>query len=244
MITVVVPVMNEEENIESLVKEIVATAEFCPITEIVYVDDASTDGTLKMLQSLKQSVPMLRILTHSKRAGQSAALLTGIRAATNDLVATLDGDGQNDPADIPLLYNCEALQSARLESHYTQNVMVAGQRLKRNDNYVRRVTSRIANNIRSALLKDNTRDTGCSLKLFRRSDYLALPYFNHMHRFLPALMMREGVQIVHVDVSHRARTHGVSKYGTFDRLMVGITDIFGVRWLQSRASTRPVIKEI
>ncbi len=229
MISVVVPVLNEENNIEPLVREIVATD--APVSEIIYVDDGSTDGTVPMLQSLRQQYPLLRVIRHSARSGQSSALWTGIKAAGNDLIVTLDGDGQNDPADIALVYKAYKHEVSR----HNQHVMVAGQRLKRQDSLAKRLSSRFANKLRSRVLHDNTRDTGCSLKLFRRHDYLALPYFNHMHRYLPALMMREGVKIAHVDVSHRPRTTGASKYGTLDRALVGVTDLIGVRWLQTRA---------
>lgn len=230
MITVIVPVMNEEDNLESLLAEIDAASKTTPISEIIYVDDGSTDNSFALLQSLRDRYAALRVIRHDRRAGQSAALWTGIKAAGNTLIATLDGDGQNDPADIALVY--KAYQDA-LPIH-GEKVMVAGQRKKRQDSLVKRLSSRIANKIRSGLLKDGTRDTGCALKFFRRRDYLDLPYFNHMHRFLPALMIREGAAIVHVDVSHRPRTKGASKYGTIDRLMVGITDLLGVRWLQTR----------
>lgn len=228
MITVVVPVMNEEKNIEPLIKEI--SAANAPISEIIYVDDGSTDSTLKILQSLRIKHPYLRVIRHAKRSGQSSALWTGIRAAGNDLIATLDGDGQNDPADIALLYRAYQDEALR----YNRRIMVAGQRIKRHDSLAKRLSSRFANKLRSWVLQDNTRDTGCALKFFRRHDYLSLPYFNHMHRFLPALMMREGIRIVHVDVRHRPRTNGVSKYGTLDRALVGISDLMGVRWLQKR----------
>jgi len=239
MITVVVPVLNEAENIESLIAEIMAASARAPITEIVYVDDASTDATLDILKNLKSRYPLLRALRHDKRAGQSGALRTGIRAAKNPVIVTLDGDGQNNPADIALLFNASGFSTDHLPP-----LMVAGQRAKRNDNAVRRYTSRLANTIRQACLKDGTRDTGCSLKLFRRDDYLALPYFNHMHRYLPALMMREHVKIVHVDVSHRARAHGVSKYGTIDRLLAAVTDLSGVMWLQTRGCVKLDVKSL
>lgn len=237
MITVVVPVLNEEENIEPLIREISAAA--APVSEIIYVDDGSTDQTLAILKSLRHKYPALRIIRHSTKSGQSSALWTGIKAAGNDLIATLDGDGQNDPADIALVYKAykEALPARE------GRIMVAGQRKKRQDSFAKRISSRFANKLRSSLLKDQTRDTGCSLKLFRRRDYLALPYFNHMHRFLPALMIREGVKIVHVDVSHRPRTSGVSKYGTLDRALVGISDLIGVRWLQMRGPANLHIHE-
>lgn len=238
MISVVVPVMNEEENIVSLLAEISTAAEILPISEIIYVDDGSTDKTLPILQSLKSEYKALRVIQHDKRSGQSAAMWAGVKASGNDLVATLDGDGQNNPADIRLLYDM-------YEKYKKSNpkMMIVGQREKRNDNLGRRLASRFANKLRASILKDGTRDTGCSLKLFRRKDYLSLPYFNHMHRFLPALMMREGVQLKHVDVSHRSRQHGISKYGNFSRALVGVTDLIGVWWLQSRPYTHPTIIE-
>lgn len=239
MISVVVPVMNEEGNIAPLIKEIAAASTHAPITEIVYVDDGSTDNTLNILKFLQSDYPMLRVLHHDRRSGQSAALLTGIRASSNDIIATLDGDGQNDPADIPLLYNLYTAQQKT-----TPNVMVAGQRKKRQDNLGRRLSSRFANKLRSFLLRDNTRDTGCSLKMFSRTSYLNLPFFNHMHRFLPALMMRDGATIAHVDVAHRPRVSGASKYGNFSRAVVGVADLMGVMWLQRRPNALPQVSEI
>lgn len=234
MITVVVPVLNEEENIPALLEEIAEAAKDVPISEVVYVDDGSTDKSFEILQYLKRDYPFLRVIRHSKRSGQSAALWTGIKAAGNDLIVTLDGDGQNDPADIFLLYDLYKNSQSG-----ATGVFVAGERKKRNDIWIKRISSRLANNIRSRLLQDKTRDTGCSLKLFRRKDYLALPYFDHMHRFLPALMMRDNVRLLHVPVSHRPRTRGVSKYGTLDRLAVGISDLWGVWWLLKRPFSYP-----
>lgn len=230
MITVVVPVYNEKENIGPLNSQILDGTKGLPVTEVIYVDDSSTDGSWDVLNELRSRYPVLRIIRHSKNFGQSAALWTGIKAAGNDLIVTLDGDGQNPPEDIKILWD-----AYKRNTKESSRLMVAGERVRRNDNWVRRLSSRVANGIRSRLLKDQTRDTGCSLKLFRRSDYLNLPYFDHMHRFLPALMLREGVQLIHAPVSHRPRVYGQSKYGTLDRAMVGITDILGVLWLQKRA---------
>lgn len=238
MITIVVPVLNEEENIHSLLKEISAVSCNIPISEIIYVDDGSIDKTVEILQSLKQEYNALRVVRHSKTSGQSAALWTGVKAAGNEIIVTLDGDGQNDPADISQLYDLYMNNVKKFTK-----IMVAGERRKRNDVWIKRVSSRFANRIRSSLLKDNTRDTGCSLKMFRRKDYLALPYFDHMHRFLPALMMRHNVHILHIAVSHRPRIRGVSKYGTLDRLAVGISDLWGVWWLLKRPFAYPEIVE-
>ncbi|MCB9980715.1 MAG: glycosyltransferase family 2 protein, partial [Rhodospirillales bacterium] len=167
MLSVIVPVFNEQENIEPLLQEIAAVSNQVSISEIIYIDDGSTDDSLNTLISLQQHFPMLRIVQHSKRAGQSAAFLSGIRAAGNALVVLMDGDGQNDPKDIEKLFEC--YQSG---TGPNKKVMVAGQRAKRNDNFIRRVSSRLANRIRSAMLQDGIRDTGCSLKLIRREDYL------------------------------------------------------------------------
>lgn len=224
-ISVVVPVYNEVDNVEPLVNEIVTALKGIS-HEIVYVDDGSADGTIEKLQQLKQQVPALRVVLHPRNAGQSAAFCSGIRAARGELIATLDGDGQNDPADIPKLLEVHAAS--------TEPVLVAGARAERNDNFVRRASSRIANHVRSWVLQDNCLDTGCSLKLFRRDLYLLLPQFRHMHRFFPALFAREGVGIVNVPVAHRPRSAGDSKYGVGNRLWVGIADMFGVRWLIRR----------
>ncbi len=230
MITIVVPIYNEEENVEPLVKEIFETTAGVPVSEVIYVDDASTDGSWNVLKGLRSKYPPLRMIRHKNNAGQSAALWTGVKAAGNDFIVTLDGDGQNPPADIRLLWEAYNQHKDTLP-----RLAVMGERTKRNDNWIRRLSSRFANNLRAWLLEDNTRDTGCSLKLFRRRDYLNLPYFDHMHRFLPALLIREGVQLFHTGVSHRPRTHGQSKYGTLDRALVGISDIRGVLWLKKRA---------
>ena len=230
MITVVVPIYNERENIEPLIKEIFEATQDLPVSEVIYVDDASTDGSWDVLKGLRMQYPPLRIIRHKNNSGQSAALWTGVKAAGNDIIVTLDGDGQNPPADIKLLWEAYSRQKDTLPC-----LAVLGERTKRNDNWLRRFSSRFANGLRASLLKDQTKDTGCSLKLFRRKDYIIPPYFDHMHRFLPALLMREGVRLIHVGVSHRPRTHGQSKYGTLDRALVGISDIRGVLWLQKRA---------
>jgi dolichol-phosphate mannosyltransferase len=181
------------------------------------------------LAALKPSVPHLRVLHHAVRSGQSTGIRTGVQQATGALIVTMDGDGQNDPADIAALY-------AIYRQHETSapRTLVAGQRLKRQDNLVRILSSRIANGVRGAVLKDGVRDTGCGLKLFRRDDFLELPFFNHLHRYIPALMRAKGVNVVLVDVAHRPRTLGTSKYGVWNRVWVGIADMFGVRWIIGR----------
>lgn len=230
MLSVVVPVHNESENIAPLVAEIAALKNRVPLMEIVYVDDGSTDDTLAVLKSVQKTEPLLRVISQSPRSGQSCATWTGVAAATQPFCVTLDGDGQNDPAGIVAMFHV-----LMERANAGQRVMVAGQREKREDNFLRKMSSRIANKARSALLQDGVRDTGCALKMFRRDDYLSLPYFNHMHRFLPALFIRAGVNVALSDVKHRPRTRGTSKYGVMNRLWVGIVDLFGVRWLQARA---------
>lgn len=229
MITVVVPVFNEQDNISLLLHEIYQASQSLPISEIIYVDDNSNDGTLDILKSQAADYAALRIIHHYSNAGQSASLWTGVKAASNDIIVTLDGDGQNDPADIRQLFDVY-----EKHKHSPANFMVAGKRIRRNDSWIKRLSSRTANYIRFCILRDQTLDTGCSLKLFSRADYLNLPYFDHMHRFLPALMMRDGVSILQVRVSHRPRLTGISKYGTIDRLFAGIYDLLGVLWLQKR----------
>lgn len=235
-VSVVIPVYNEMDCIGPLVEEIVGASGQFPLEEIVVVDDCSDDDTPRVLRDLKSKHSKLRVVRHNQRSGQSTGLWTGISAAKGELIVTLDGDGQNNPADIPQLY-AEYLRAAAAG---TRHILVAGQREKRNDNLIRILSSRGANKVRAFMLKDGVRDTGCSLKLFLRDDFTGLPFFNHLHRFIPAMMLARGVKIVLVDVSHRPRTRGVSKYGFWDRLWVGIADLFGVRWLVSR--TKPAVK--
>jgi len=228
LITVIVPVFNESENVASLLAEIVAASAQVPIREIIYVDDGSTDATLRCLQEQMSTVPTLRTIRHGRRLGQSAAFLSGARAATHELLVFLDGDLQNDPADIAKLY-------ARFQAKDpAARLAVLGQRAVRQDHFVRRLSSKLANRLRASILKDGTRDTGCSLKLIRRSDFLALPYFDHMHRFLPAMLLRNGVELAHVNVSHRARINGHSKYGFWNRAFIGAVDLLGAAWLSRR----------
>ena len=228
-LSVVVPVHNEVENIEPLIAEIMVTLEGVERYEIIYINDCSRDSTPERLTSLDRKFEVLRVLTHQKQSGQSAAIRTGVKAARGDLIATLDGDGQNDPADIPKL-----LKAYREQAIADAKILIAGFRARRQDSFIKRLSSKIANGIRSSLLGDATPDTGCGLKIFRREDFLDLPGFDHMHRFLPALMIRNGGQVISVEVSHRPRERGKSKYGTLDRLWVGITDLIGVMWLKRR----------
>jgi dolichol-phosphate mannosyltransferase len=225
-LSVVVPVRNEQDNVESLISEINAALQSVIQYEIIYVDDGSTDATYATLRALQSQYPQLRVIRHAKSCGQSTAVRTGVKFANYDWIATLDGDGQNNPADIP-----------KLLAALTQGVELVGgnRRQSRRDTWIKRISSVIANTVRSSMLRDDTPDTGCGLKLFSRAAFLDLPYFDHMHRFLPALIKRRGGNVVSVPVSHRNREFGKSNYGTLDRLMVGIVDLFGVAWLQRRA---------
>jgi dolichol-phosphate mannosyltransferase len=236
-VSVVVPVKDEAENILPLIEEIHASLEGRADFEIIYVDDGSTDATPQRLADAQRRFPRLRVIRHEQCCGQSMALATAVRAARHGWIATLDGDGQNDPADIPrLLAAVSAGRRAR------GLALVAGWRTQRNDSALRKLSSRVANGVRGGLLGDRTPDTGCGLKVFSRSVFLRLPFFDHLHRFLPALFLREGVQVISVPVSHRPRTRGRSKYGLHNRLWVGIVDLFGVMWL-NRRMTHPRIVE-
>jgi dolichol-phosphate mannosyltransferase len=236
-ISVVVPVHNETDNIESLVAEIHQALATREAYEMLFVDDGSTDDTLMKLTEAQRAFPSLRVLRHQKSCGQSRAIHSGVTAARYDWIATLDGDGQNDPADIPNLL--EALKGHNSDKLW----MLAGFRHKRNDTGWRRFSSKFANAIRQSILHDATPDSGCGLKVFRRDKFLALPYFDHIHRFMPAMIQMAGGEVVSVKVNHRARSHGQSKYGTLDRLIAGIIDLLGVVWLRKRHSL-PVVSEV
>jgi glycosyltransferase involved in cell wall biosynthesis len=228
-LSIVIPVKNEADNVASLVGEIRAALEGLIAHEILYVDDGSDDATASEISRLAGTAPQVRLLRHTRNYGQSAAISTGVHAARGAWIATLDGDGQNDPADLPAMWHLAQQASPG------RPLLIAGHRERRQDSWSKRVASRIANGIRGRLLGDHMPDTGCGLKLFPRSLFLDLPYFDHMHRFLPALVMREGGTVVSVAVNHRPRHKGMSKYGVFDRLGVGIIDLLGVMWLQRRA---------
>jgi dolichol-phosphate mannosyltransferase len=235
-LSVVIPVKNEAGNIAPLVGEIAAALDDVVDYEIVYVDDGSTDATAAEIRRLQSGLARLRLLRHGASCGQSAAIRSGVRAARAPWIATLDGDGQNDPADIPALWRlAQAGPPAR-------PLLIAGQRARRQDRWSKRQASRIANAVRARLLRDATPDTGCGLKLFPRELFLDLPFFDHMHRFLPALVLREGGIVRSVPVNHRPRRRGKSNYGIFDRLGVGLTDLLGVMWLRRR-SVRPLVRE-
>ena len=231
-LSVVVPVHNEAGNIQPLIDEIARVLDGVAAFEIVYVDDGSTDATPQALAEARQAAPMLRVLRHAKAAGQSAALTSGVLAARGAWIATLDGDGQNDPADIPrLLERARALADSRGDS----DVLIAGWRNQRRDTWYTRTQSRLANGVRSRLLRDGTPDTGCGLKVYSRTLFLRLPNFDHMHRFMPALAQRAGAEVQSVAVNHRPRIRGRSHYGMLNRLWAGMVDTAGVLWLARRA---------
>ena len=235
-LSVVVPVFNEQDNVGPLLREILAALRGKVAFEAVFVDDDSKDGTLAALQALKAEAPELRVLHHVKQSGQSTAIRTGVKAARGAWVATLDGDGQNDPADIPKLLEARASADRAIK-------LFAGWRVNRRDSGSKRWASKWANKIRSGMLRDDTPDTGCGIKLFERQAFLDLPYFDHMHRYLPALMQRAGWKTLSVPVNHRHRGSGVSKYNNLNRALVGIRDLMGVAWLIVR-SKRTGVEEL
>jgi glycosyltransferase involved in cell wall biosynthesis len=236
-LSIVIPVKDEASNIAPLVAEIAAALDTNGIDyEIIYVDDGSGDATAAEIARLQAGNRRLRLVRHAESCGQSAAIHSGVKAARAAWIATLDGDGQNDPADIPVLWQIARAAPA------DPPLLIAGHRARRQDSWSKRRASKIANAVRRAMLHDDTPDTGCGLKLFPRALFLDLPYFDHMHRFLPALALREGAVVRSLPVNHRPRERGVSKYGTWDRLWVGISDLFGVMWLRRRRS-RPAIIE-
>jgi dolichol-phosphate mannosyltransferase len=233
-LSIVIPVHNEKENILSLIDEVEAALKGVIEFELIVIDDFSTDNTAGIIAEKAVSSRWLRLLRHRKNAGQSAAILTGVQHARADWIATLDGDGQNDPADIPSLWQMHDAQP--------DFSMICGHRQKRKDTLVKRLSSRIANAVRSRMLGDATPDTGCGLKLFSRDMFLSVPHFDHLHRFLPALFRRAGGEITSVAVNHRRRGGGQSHYGIGNRLWVGIVDMIGVMWLKRRSVSVAVIE--
>jgi dolichol-phosphate mannosyltransferase len=238
-LSVVIPVCNEAENVGPLAREIHAALTGKLNFEIIFVDDGSTDATGGEVRKVRAAaVPQIRLLRHSQRSGQSTAVRTGVRAARAPWIATLDGDGQNDPADIPSLLT--ALQQHGGDG---QLKLIMGNRTARRDTWLRRLSSRVANGVRGTMLGDGTPDTGCGIKLFERELFVELPHFNHMHRFLPALVQRAGMRVISVPVAHRPRLRGTSKYGLNNRLWVGIVDLFGMMWLIRRRIVRQTVAE-
>ena len=236
-VSIVVPVRNEVENVSPLIAEIAAALDGRWAYEIIYVNDGSTDATAERLGVEMKTRANLRQIRHAASSGQSAAVRSGVRAARGAIVATLDGDGQNNPAFLPNLISA-------IEGGGERVGLAAGQRLGRKDTGFKKVQSRIANAVRNGILRDGTRDTGCGLKAFRREVFLMMPYFDGLHRFLPALVRREGYEIAYIDVIDRPRHSGVSNYGFFDRLWIGIMDLAGVWWLIRRKKPTPVTTEV
>jgi dolichol-phosphate mannosyltransferase len=243
-LSIVIPARNEAENIVALVRGIDAATRALGPVEIIVVDDGSTDATMQVLSDEQRAMPHLRVLRHARSGGQSAAIHSGVRVAKAEVICTLDGDGQNPPEELP------KLALPLLQDQTGRIGLVAGQRVGRQDTASKRHASRMANALRGWMLQDGTRDTGCGLKGFRRDAFLDLPYFDHMHRYLPALFARDGWQIVHVDVSHRARGGGKSNYSNLQRALVGVADLFGVMWLQRRRkkvrpeATEPQVRDV
>ena len=237
-ISVVVPVKNEQDNVEPLVREISAALSGRAEFEIIYVNDGSTDGTPQVLEQLMTEFPMLRVITHRASCGQSQAVATGVRHARHEWIATLDGDGQNDPADIDRFLHCFA-------EHETSGPrqLIIGHRRQRHDPGWRQLSSRVANAVRRFLLRDGAADSGCGIKAFSRDFFLELPAFHHMHRFLPALVRQHGGSVFSLTVNHRGRVSGRSHYGTLDRLAAGIVDLLGVAWLGRRAMIAEIERE-
>ncbi len=236
-ISVVIPARNEAENIIGLVEDIDRALTPLAPFEIIVVDDASTDASVEVLRVRAQSMPHLRVLRHDRAGGQSAAVHSGVRAARSEIICTLDGDGQNPAEELPHLL------APLLQDRTGRIGLVAGQRVDRQDTWSKKAASKFANRLRGWMLQDGTRDTGCGLKAFRREAFLELPFFNHMHRYLPALFKRDGWEIAHVDVTHRARGAGRSNYSNLQRAAVGAVDLIGVAWLLRRRKTAKVLDD-
>ena len=227
-LSVVIPVHNECDNIAPLVEEVITSLQGRTRFEIICVDDASNDSSLAVLASLTLRHPLLRVLSHRKQAGQSTAVRNGVKAARGAWIATLDGDGQNDPGDLPQMLQVRDAAPANVK-------LVGGWRMQRRDNWSKRLASVLANGLRKRLLRDGTPDTGCGIKLFEREAFLDLPYFDHMHRYLPALMQRSGWKTLTVPVRHRERRSGTSNYNNLGRAWAGVFDLCGVVWLVRRS---------
>ncbi|NOX92959.1 MAG: glycosyltransferase [Gammaproteobacteria bacterium] len=236
-LSIVIPVKNEAENIEGLTGEIHSAIGSSINFELIYVDDGSDDSTFNLLGDICDRYPVTRVIRHQVSCGQSRAIHTGIVNAAAPWIATLDGDGQNDPADILSLWKQLDRTGPAAYLH-----AVAGHRTRRKDSVTKRFTSRVANAVRSRILRDKTPDTGCGLKIFSRELFLMLPYFDHMHRFLPALIRRHGGEVISIAVNHRPRQKGTTKYGTWDRLAVGIPDLLGVLWLTRRCQLPTILE--
>lgn len=237
-VSVIIPVKNEAENIRSLIDGIIAAMQPRGDFDVIVVNDGSTDNSSRVLKEAMKDYENLSIIEHAASAGQSAAVHSGVLAAKSPLIATLDGDGQNPPENLPML-----LAPLLDETAHSQLGLVAGQRIGRQDRFSKKLASKLANGLRGFLLQDGTRDMGCGLKAFRREAFLQLPYFNHMHRYLPALFNAYGWTVVHVDVSHAARVAGRSNYSNLQRALVGVVDLLGVMWLIRRAKRAKVIKK-
>ncbi len=237
-LSIVIPILNEAENLHTLINEIQTALEGQLNYEIIGIDDGSIDNSWLCLQQMTKQFDKFRIIRHRRSYGQSVAILTGVKVAQAEWIVTLDGDGQNDPADILRL-----LAILHQPDRPAQLQLITGYRRKRRDTWLKRWSSKMANYIRNRLLHDHTLDTGCGLKLFSRQAFLALPHFNHLHRFLPALILRGGGEILSVEVNHRPRQHGQSNYGFFNRLGVGIIDLLGVIWLQRRSTLAEIIED-
>jgi dolichol-phosphate mannosyltransferase len=234
-LSIVIPAKNEAENIVTLVEGIDAALQAHAPFEIIVVDDCSTDNSVAVLLARAQTMPHLRVIQHDRSGGQSAAVHSGVKAALAPIVCTLDGDGQNPPEELPAL-------AAPLLNDTTGLIgLVAGQRVGRQDTWSKKIASKFANRIRAWALQDGTRDTGCGLKAFRRDAFLEMPYFDHMHRYLPALFNRDGWQVAHVDVTHRQRGAGRSNYSNIQRALVGVVDLAGVAWLLRRRKKARVV---
>lgn len=227
-LSVITPMRNESGNVAAMVREVGAACAPLGPFELIVVDDGSTDDTARIVKALQPQTPWLRLVRHRASCGQSAAILSGVKAARAPVCATLDGDLQNPPAELP------RIAGPLLGESPPRIGLVAGQRVGRQASLSKRLASRAANMIRARILRDDTRDTGCGMKAFRRDVFLSLPYFDHLHRYLPALVRREGYEVLLVDVSDRARTEGVSNYTNLGRAIVGISDLMGVWWLLRR----------